>query len=512
MNKGKKTLDIACVICFCVFAFLMCLKNSINGDTYFMLSHGRWIFNNGLYPQEEMLTMHVGLHFTFQKWLICIILYGLYCVGGEVALRCFMGLCMAAFIILLKYLLNMVNKNYTVNNLFILVSSIIIAHNIVASPRIITYILLVLELIFLEKYKNSKDNYKYLIPIPLLTCLDMNFHSTQVIIMFIFMLPYIFDLSFIKFKNKKLNSLKNKYIVKENYKRKNIVIIFIISIFSLLINPYGFESILYIVNSLTFSEYNSIILELQHTPFTALIFSTIVWIFPFLVMLLYKKKIHLIYVYFLIGTIFMYAMHQRNFSYAAIACALSGTYFIGNILDKYNKKKYAAIIFVFILLFSSFISISSIAKIRSDYILSGNRIITPLAIGIEGIDNAIKDYLHQKYPDEDINDVVARTKVYFYPSGGSYMEFLGYKSFVDCRSEVFYKSINKKEDIQLDYYNLIKGKINYKDFFKKYPVDIIITTPKGADAIDLFEDDLLKDNDYKLICTTEVHKVFVPIK
>ena len=489
----------------------MCFRNSSIGDTYFMLNHGRWILNNGLYPKEEMFTMHMGLSFTIQKWLSCLILYGVYLIKGEIALKVFMGICTIIFMVLLRKLLSILSKNNLFINLFTVASSLIISKNIVASPRIFTYIFLVIELICLEKYKQSKDNYKYLIPIPFLTCLCMNTHSTQVVIMFIFMLPYIFDISFIKFKNKKLNNIKDKLVFKENYKRRNIIIIFLISIASLLINPYGFESIIYIINCLTINGYNSLILELQPAAFHDLIIVSFIWIAPLLFYLIYKRKIRLIYIYFLIGTIFMYAMHVRNLSYLCIAGPMCSIYFLDNYFDKLDTKAFN-IAGLFIMIFGSIIiNINSINTIKSDYEFWGNRIVSPLSAIVDDIDLSIKDYLHEKYPDEDIEDVVSRTKVYFYPSGGSYMEFIGYKSFIDCRSEVFYKKINKKEDIQLDYYNLLKGTMNYKDFFEKYPVDVIITNPKGIDAIDVFEDEILNDKNYRLIYSSSIHKVFVPL-
>ena len=150
-----------------------------------MLSHGRWILSNGLYPAEEMLTMHQGLHFTFQKWLSCIILYKVYLIKGELALRAFMGICTIIFVLLLKKLLKLMKAKFGKEmsgdndagiDLIIVSSSIIIAKGTVPSPRIFSLIFLVLELICLENYKKSKNNIRYLIPIPILTCLCMNFH------------------------------------------------------------------------------------------------------------------------------------------------------------------------------------------------------------------------------------------------------------------------------------------------------------------------------------------------
>lgn len=67
-------------------------------------------------------------------------------------------------------------------------------------------------------------------------------------------------------------------------------------------------------------------------------------------------------------------------------------------------------------------------------------------------------------------------KLYTKYDDGAYLEYRGYKCYIDPRAEFFLKANNKKEDIFLEYYNLQIGKYNYKDFLEKYEFDYLIVS------------------------------------
>ena len=57
---------------------------------------------------------------------------------------------------------------------------------------------------------------------------------------------------------------------------------------------------------------------------------------------------------------------------------------------------------------------------------------------------------------------------------GGYIEYQGFKCYIDPRAEVFLKSNNKQKDIFIEYYNLRTGVINYKDFLNTYNFDYLV--------------------------------------
>ena len=83
-------------------------------------------------------------------------------------------------------------------------------------------------------------------------------------------------------------------------------------------------------------------------------------------------------------------------------------------------------------------------------------------------------------------------KLYTGYDDGGYLQYRGYKTYIDPRAEVFLKANNKKEDIMVEYYNLQCGRINAYSFLDKYNFDYLIVG----------DDDILYnyiDNGYEVI-------------
>ena len=83
---------------------------------------------------------------------------------------------------------------------------------------------------------------------------------------------------------------------------------------------------------------------------------------------------------------------------------------------------------------------------------------------------------------------------------GGYLQFLGYKTYLDPRAEVFLKANNKKSDIFIEYYNLQNNELNGYDFLNKYKFDVLI----------LDRDDVLNKyvNNYKIVYSDNYRSVF----
>ena len=64
--------------------------------------------------------------------------------------------------------------------------------------------------------------------------------------------------------------------------------------------------------------------------------------------------------------------------------------------------------------------------------------------------------------------------VYASFNNGGYVEFRGYKAYIDPRAEVFLKINNKKEDIHSEYYDFQFGKIDVATFLNKYNFDFLL--------------------------------------
>ena len=87
---------------------------------------------------------------------------------------------------------------------------------------------------------------------------------------------------------------------------------------------------------------------------------------------------------------------------------------------------------------------------------------------------------------------------------GSYVEYFGYKPYIDTRAEVFYENLNHKADIMDEYLAVKTGKIHYKDFLDKYNFDYVLTE-KTSDIFDVY---VSHDNDYELVSSSYANNLF----
>ena len=101
------------------------------------------------------------------------------------------------------------------------------------------------------------------------------------------------------------------------------------------------------------------------------------------------------------------------------------------------------------------------------------------------------------------NHTSKNSKIFTYFNDGPYLEYYGYSVYIDTRAEVFLKKNNHKEDIFLEYYDVLIGKMDYDKFIQKYQFDYYV----------VHEGDLLYqyliDNDYKVVYQDKDSNIFL---
>lgn len=85
---------------------------------------------------------------------------------------------------------------------------------------------------------------------------------------------------------------------------------------------------------------------------------------------------------------------------------------------------------------------------------------------------------------------------------GSYLEFNGYKTYIDPRPEIFLKSINRQEDILKEYYNLQTGNLKIKDFLAKYKFTYLVLS--DSDVM-FYKEEL---TGYKLVYSEKNYRIY----
>ena len=101
---------------------------------------------------------------------------------------------------------------------------------------------------------------------------------------------------------------------------------------------------------------------------------------------------------------------------------------------------------------------------------------------------------------------ITKKTIYTNFNNGGYVEFRGLKPYIDPRAEVFLKSVNKKEDIFIEYYKLNNGKMEYDEFIKKYNFDYLL-----VDKNESIYSKVKKDKNYKTFYNNKTYKIFKKI-
>lgn len=413
----------------------------LDNDFWFIINHGRYIVNNG-FTFIEPFTVHEGLKFSFEKWLTSVLFFYIYECFGPVGMKVFLVIIFALILFALYKTAYYVSKNRNVSIIITMLFGFAFTrYYIVTRPQVFSYLLLIIEFLLTEKYANT-NNAKYLYPLPLLSLLYFQLHSTMWIMFFIMLLPYLFDLNVISTFLKCENT---------NYDKKKLILFTILSFFAGFLNPNGIESVFYIFKSLDVIKVG--IYELMiPTTYDFLYLCGVLVTIEIFAFLSERRVLPLRYIYILLGTSILGISAVRNTSYFQIYHAIIICYMLKDYdLTWLNNVKLNPILNILI-------TISIIWSVcSSDMYLNNNR----GELLLDDLKNDIGcDYVS-----------CGETKVLTDFNTGSYAEWLGFKTYIDPRAELFYKSINGKEDIMTEWQEIYYKTGEYETLMEKYNFD-----------------------------------------
>ena len=423
----NKIIYSSLIILIVLYLFL---KYEDNPDIYFMLNNGKYLVENG-FTNIEPFTIHNFTNYTFEKWLTCIFCYTIYkyfgMIGLNVVMYLFVGI--TAFVIYKVY--KCVGNNRYWIPLFIIGTYSLLF--IQKRPQLASNILILLEFYALENYI-KKDDIKYLFSLPIISILIINIHSTIYFIFYLVLLPFFFQ-------NLKLSSNTFKISGSFNRKRlKDLILISIISTITALINPYTYNTFIYNWNAYFSNSSELSIMELKPLSIEyTYIFLIVITIFVLHIIRIIKKPqiIPIRYLLLFYGFLIFTLMHMRNLQYFILFSGIILSYNYKN-MPKIQLSKYSILVILFI---SILVCTFSLNTNRYEYDL---------------LDNL---------------NISKESKIFTDYNLGSYDEWLGYKCYIDTRSEIFDKKINKEKDIISEYVDIYKGHYTIDEIQNIYDFD-----------------------------------------
>ena len=234
-KKQKISFNIFAVICIAIFCIAITPKTFQN-DTFYTIKIGELILENGI-DMLEHFAWHDGLIYTYPHWLYDVFIYGMYNIGG------FTGVYISTIVLccILGITIYFTNVNLSKNNVvsfFLTLGVMYLAQPYIAArAQLVTFILFVLTIFFIEKFISTKK-IRYVVGLVIIPTIIANVHAAVFPFYFVLYLPYIAEylIQFIKLENvlihknkktiNKLNlllenleniNLKEKRIILKNY-------------------------------------------------------------------------------------------------------------------------------------------------------------------------------------------------------------------------------------------------------------------------------------------------------
>lgn len=427
----------------------------LDNDIWYLLSEGRYIVQNGIYHIDP-LSMHEGFHIVVQNWLSASILWLLFSGFGEMGIVTFVLIC-NFFIAYFCYKICMViSDDNPILSLAIAFATdaLLIPNFVVTRPQVFSFALL-LGLIYVLELYIKKDNGKYLIWLPIISFIEANMHASLWWMIYLFTLPYIID------------GLRIKFLRTQGYRLKPLLIAIGVALVVGLINPYGYKMATFIFTSYGDKYMHMFISELLPFQFSSRLgkSSFILMLFVPLCMIFFREgKIRIRYICLFCGTLILGFMSIKGLAHFTLVSLFPLAYFFKDLfpLRIYEDIKPTENIIKW--MFCAF-SILTIGFGSYYYFTDIKRV--KLHHDAEDVLNAM-----EKSFDKE------KDTVYVSFNDGGYVEYRGFKSYIDPRAEVFLKINNKKADIFKENYELANGKLNLHEFLEKYKFSLLLVNNK----------------------------------
>lgn len=456
-NKVYQHLPfIVCMLLLLLFYLVRLLFYSDNTDMYFEIAAGRDLLNGNFKTASNLDNFPMLV----QQWGYAIILT----IADKFGLlgRILCVFIQNAILYILSYIFIMYKTHNKKRAILCPFICLVLSFNYLISirPQIITMILIMIEILLLEKYKETKQNKYLLLIIPTLI-LAANMHQAIFLYHIFIIAPYYIDMTKKFYVDFKLGFFTIPYILCS------------------LCTPYGIDGALFIFKVFKSNIYDKIsIAELSGGEIFDITFIPIILIVGYIIYKIYKHESNM-FVNFYTFSIFLlsiWALRNMSIFYLALMfiCTLS--------IKPLNQKTIYIIIIVYLLFLLRGFRFSNI--LTDNYLAKTEHYDT--------VENIITDK----------NSKIYNTELMI----GGYLEYKDYKKVAqDIRVECFTKEISGKDNIikndlimklliDTDKKELVSNELVF-DIINDY--DYVINKPI------YLSNKVLQDSDWKLIYEDE---------
>ncbi len=525
-KKVKKEIDKTDVVVFDIIVFVCIMllafavtPRTLQNDTFYTIACGEYILENGIFGLDTDPFSWHDLGYTFPHWLYDLIIYLIYAACGSFwELGIYLSTMLLTGILgisLYKLSLQLSNKNRVVSFIITLFSVYLAKPYIAARAQLVTFILFVLEIYFIEKLLETNKK-RYAIPLLLIPLLITELHCAVYIMYFVFALPYLVEYLFValvefdlderifgevfrvlsrlirneekkakyeKFIDKSRKNIESRKIKREK-KRKNpykviaqknpavltLVVIIVIAAFIGLLNPMGTGAYTYTFKIYEGNTTNSIN---EHLPLTLADNTNIAIVLAILItiLVLIDIKVRLSDLFMIAGTVILMFTARRQVSLFIIMCMPILAGLISKFFEKYDKKFCNLLLKFITSVAGTVIVICIVGCAAYDISLEkkGNPYISETSYPVAATEWLLKYMVENDVPVEELH-------IYNEYNFGSYLLFKGIPPFIDSRCDLYTPEFNGDEnkDIFSDALSVTGANNNYQNIFEKYDVRYVM--------------------------------------
>lgn len=389
-------------------------------DNWFMFENTEYLLKDG-FPIYDFITLHEGLHYMMPQWLFAVIVTFLRPIGDGLGISLFMVL-VVLILAFVQIKNSILISDRSPNSIMITILPFILflLYFCYIRPFVVSVLLCCTMIYFIEKWIHSK-NWKWLIMVPILSVLQINFHNSLWIALILIWICYIVE--WFIHKIRKTNC---------RFSIKPLFIVLLGILVGGLINPYGLEAITYIFKSLISLKYiKPFIGELNCPPLLSYlpfyIFMTVEFIWFLYLYIKKKKTIPLAYLFMWAGFGILGIAAARNviffFTCAQMPLFYSSRWIPAVLPCGMRKTLYA----------TSIIGI----------IISSFGVVPPNQRTLDPWMEDINTFTETFTIEGDICFVTQHD--------GTYAAYKGFVPYIDCRAELFGKAVNGKKEIAKEY-------------------------------------------------------------
>lgn len=500
------------IICGIIFAIIIILfgfsvaPKTLQNDTYYTVSIGNLIMENGI-DMKDHYSWHEDLPYTYPHWMYDVFMSIIYNMGSWQGI--YISVCIMSIILGLSiYIVNKkLNKNQVISFALTIGAMYLLKDYIAARAQLVTFIIFIWVIYFIEKFIENPKKVGYAIGIILASIIIANIHVAVWPFLFVIFLPYIAEyiiclvadtviyqkitilwkkILLNKYKNdetkkQKINQelneiylqnekVKNVREKEEPYKirmklNKNVKwLILVMAICGLtgFLTPLGTTPYTYLVKTMEGNTVNNIN---EHLPLTLInnipIMCTIIIVLSLLIFT--KVKIRLSDLFMIGGlTFLMFSSRRQSTMFVLIGSIILNRMFTEaiKIYSKENMEWMFKNIVCILGIAVSVVAIFQGAKFIDKK--KDNSYVNEASYPVDAANWILENF--------DVNNI----KLFNEYNYGSYLLYRGIPVFIDSRADLYAPEFNGKKDIFMDFINTSNLGKFYGKTFEEYGITHVI--------------------------------------